>query len=52
MLAVIVLILIAAAFGLPGFLEGNALLAGWGVAAVVAALTAWLLRPRSRRKPS
>ena len=52
MLAVILLILIAGAFGLPRFLEGNALFAGWGVAAVVAALTAWLLRPRSRRKRS
>ena len=50
MLAVLVLILVAAAVGLPRFLEGNLLIGGWVAAATVALVAAWLLRPTGRRK--
>jgi hypothetical protein len=50
MLAVLVLIVVAAAVGLPRFLDGNALMGGWAAAAVVAIVLAWLLRPTGRRK--
>jgi hypothetical protein len=50
MLVTLVLILVAAVVGLPRVLEGDALMVGWVAAAVVAAMTAWVLRPRARRK--
>jgi len=50
MLAVLVLILLVAGFGLPRVLDENSLIAGWTAAAAVAAVAAWLLRPAGRRK--
>jgi hypothetical protein len=50
LLAVLVLILLVAGFGLPRVLDENSLIAGWTAAAVVAAVAAWLLRPAGRRK--
>ena len=50
MVAALLLIIVAAVIGLPQVLEGDALIGGWVAAAVVAAATAWVLRPISRRK--
>jgi hypothetical protein len=52
MLAALLLILVAAVFGLPRVLEGDALAGGWVAAAIVAAVAAWVLRPIGRRKRS
>jgi hypothetical protein len=52
MVAALLLIIVAAGIGLPQVLEGDGLIGGWVAAAIVAAATAWVLRPISRRKRS
>jgi hypothetical protein len=50
MLGAILLIAVAAVLGLPRVLEGESLVGGWVAAAIAAVITAWVLRPRGRRK--
>ena len=45
----VLIIIVAAVLALPELPPGEARMAGWGVVAVITALTVWRLRPTPRR---